>query len=208
MAKLAVDINEITTEVDILEAQKKSGMDASKRQKKELEELSQELLRLGEENEQSKLRIHTLDYENSILRENAGLSTLLTEKIKEKNYELALLTKLLSKLEETALRNQESVEKELKKINDYIADVSLDQRILREKQGIVKKVIFWVSNARYIYPALRLKLSGQFDVKWYLTTHKDIANTGINPVLHYVKHGEKEGRMMNSKETKSLRIKS
>jgi glycosyltransferase involved in cell wall biosynthesis len=33
-----------------------------------------------------------------------------------------------------------------------------------------------------------------FDRKWYLTTHPDVAAAGMDPVLHYLRHGADEGR--------------
>lgn len=36
--------------------------------------------------------------------------------------------------------------------------------------------------------------SSLFDAKWYLEQNPDVALSGIDPVLHYVRNGEKEGR--------------
>jgi hypothetical protein len=40
----------------------------------------------------------------------------------------------------------------------------------------------------------RIKRSGLFFPRWYLETYPDVAATGVDPVLHYVRHGAAEGR--------------
>lgn len=39
-----------------------------------------------------------------------------------------------------------------------------------------------------------LRQSDWFDAEWYLQTYPDIKQSGMDPVLHYVIHGGKEGR--------------
>lgn len=46
--------------------------------------------------------------------------------------------------------------------------------------------------------AARLKRSGQFDAAYYLSTNPDVAKAGMDPALHYVVWGAKEGRRPNS----------
>jgi glycosyltransferase involved in cell wall biosynthesis len=41
---------------------------------------------------------------------------------------------------------------------------------------------------------LLLRWSGRFDADWYLLTNHDVAAAGVNPLLHYVEHGIREGR--------------
>lgn len=36
--------------------------------------------------------------------------------------------------------------------------------------------------------------SGLFDAKWYLAKNPDVAAAGIDPLLHYLRHGETELR--------------
>lgn len=40
----------------------------------------------------------------------------------------------------------------------------------------------------------KLQRSGLFDANYYLATYPDVAASGINPLLHYVRHGAMEGR--------------
>lgn len=42
-----------------------------------------------------------------------------------------------------------------------------------------------------------LKRSGLFDAEWYLGRYEDIAKAGIDPMLHYIEHGAREGREPN-----------
>jgi glycosyltransferase involved in cell wall biosynthesis len=45
-----------------------------------------------------------------------------------------------------------------------------------------------------------------FDTQWYLTQYQDVANSGINPFVHYLTYGNKENRLPNSRKLAS-RIK-
>lgn len=36
-----------------------------------------------------------------------------------------------------------------------------------------------------------------FDTKWYRTNFEDVANSGLNPFVHYIQHGRNEGRATN-----------
>lgn len=41
----------------------------------------------------------------------------------------------------------------------------------------------------------RLKVSEDFDGGWYLTNYKDVQRSAINPLLHFIEHGAREGRI-------------
>ena len=43
---------------------------------------------------------------------------------------------------------------------------------------------------------LELSPSEKFDTKSYLEMNPDVKNSGINPLLHYIKHGKAEGRVL------------
>ena len=47
------------------------------------------------------------------------------------------------------------------------------------------------TSARQAYDIRR---SGLFDTGWYLERYPDVAESGIDPVVHYVRFGAKEGR--------------
>lgn len=40
--------------------------------------------------------------------------------------------------------------------------------------------------------------SPNFDTSWYLEKNKDVKKNGINPFVHYIEYGRKEGRLPNS----------
>ncbi len=44
----------------------------------------------------------------------------------------------------------------------------------------------------------RLVRSGLFDAQWYLGQNPDVALAGVDPVVHYLKHGAEEGRDPNA----------
>jgi len=39
-----------------------------------------------------------------------------------------------------------------------------------------------------------LRTSGDFDSEWYLTVYQDVAEAGVDPILHYLRFGADEGR--------------
>ncbi|MEI7773792.1 MAG: hypothetical protein WCK17_03375, partial [Verrucomicrobiota bacterium] len=39
-----------------------------------------------------------------------------------------------------------------------------------------------------------IEQSGMFDVAWYKNTYPDVAQSGLNPIEHYLRHGSREGR--------------
>lgn len=39
------------------------------------------------------------------------------------------------------------------------------------------------------------KVSESFDGGWYLENYEDIKQSGINPLIHYLEHGAREGRI-------------
>ena len=40
---------------------------------------------------------------------------------------------------------------------------------------------------------------GVFDAEWYLRANLDVALAGLDPLRHYVTHGEREGRPPNGR---------
>ena len=39
-----------------------------------------------------------------------------------------------------------------------------------------------------------------FDIEWYLETYSDVAESGLNPFVHYIQYGKEEGRFQNQHE--------
>lgn len=40
----------------------------------------------------------------------------------------------------------------------------------------------------------RVRASGLFDAEWYLKRYPDVAKAGVDPLVHFVRHGDKHGR--------------
>lgn len=51
---------------------------------------------------------------------------------------------------------------------------------------------------RYRAELRLIRESGLFDADWYLETYPDVAARGVDPLLHYLRHGAREGRDPNS----------
>ena len=43
-------------------------------------------------------------------------------------------------------------------------------------------------------PAQRIEMSGLFDAQWYLDEYQDVADSGVNPLQHYLQYGGQERR--------------
>lgn len=46
----------------------------------------------------------------------------------------------------------------------------------------------------------RRKCSKWFDTAWYVEHYEDVAQEGINPLVHYLKYGQKEGRRISGRK--------
>ena len=46
----------------------------------------------------------------------------------------------------------------------------------------------------YVKEYRRLRGSDEFDADYYLSRYPDVSHAGLNPLMHYVEHGRKEGR--------------
>jgi hypothetical protein len=55
-----------------------------------------------------------------------------------------------------------------------------------------------MSHSKYLDEDIAvISKSGLFDAAWYLEHSKDVRSANVDPVRHYVLHGEKEGRQPN-----------
>lgn len=55
----------------------------------------------------------------------------------------------------------------------------------------------WLPLCHYLFRGYRLGLnpSAAFDTDWYLSANPDVANAGLNPLIHYLRAGRFEGRL-------------
>ena len=67
--------------------------------------------------------------------------------------------------------------------------ISANPNILSPR--ILDFLVLFSQSARQAYDIRR---SGLFDIGWYLERYPDVAEAGIDPVVHYVRFGAKEGR--------------
>lgn len=110
-------------------------------------------------------------------REKAALETRLNARFDE----IATMSRLLREAD----RERESLGRETaESLSRLIEDSQwalLPERVkLRRKMALVKR-------------------TGVFDPSWYLSYYGDVAETGIDPLLHYVQFGAREGRAPNAR---------
>lgn len=63
------------------------------------------------------------------------------------------------------------------------------QAILRQIKGCYRSILSPQERQAYT-----IRQSGLFDIPWYLERNPDVAEAGIDPILHYVRSGAAEGR--------------
>jgi len=61
-----------------------------------------------------------------------------------------------------------------------------------QKSHILNQKIADFINEKKIF--ITIKNSGEFDKKWYLQYYKDVKLAGVEPIMHYIRHGWREGR--------------
>ena len=62
---------------------------------------------------------------------------------------------------------------------------------------VISKLPFWRRLALRRKIAL-LRRSGLFDSTWYRSKNEDVAQAGVDPLVHFIAHGEREGRSTNA----------
>lgn len=79
-------------------------------------------------------------------------------------------------------------------------------RLMREKElmardrGAIEELLkprslFFLPSPFLVWRQMtRIRRSGLFDAKWYRTTNKDVAKSGMDPLRHFVCYGFREGR--------------
>ena len=90
----------------------------------------------------------------------------------------------------TLLRVQSDLVVVQEKANDYIriSDILIEQ-IIDEKKPIIE-----TKKSSRRRKAEILRKANIVDEAWYIANYSDVAASGINPTLHYITHGKKEGR--------------
>ena len=66
----------------------------------------------------------------------------------------------------------------------------------KKKRSLVDSI---KTQLRYIYEYLLLKRSGLFDSSYYLQTYDDVRRADVNPLMHFIKLGWREGRNPSKK---------
>lgn len=121
-----------------------------------------------------------------------------------------LLKKLGSVLNADGLRLKKRFASEIKRIKN---SGLFDGRFYLSMYKDVRASRFWSKNPELHYLVFGAsefrKPSKAFDTKWYVENYEDVAQSEINPLLHFINHGEREGRRTNSlrynSETKDVR---
>ena len=87
------------------------------------------------------------------------------------------------------------------RLNDYklIIDSNMfDERWFSREYKLRKSddaILYYLRYGR----KLGLNPSPDFDNKWYADTYDDVKRSGVDPFIHYISFGKKEGRYPNQK---------
>ena len=108
----------------------------------------------------------------------------MEHRLKEQFDEITLLTRMVRTGEDANARLRHDAAQELGAAVVAMTEggrlASLLPRRLRER-----------------YRRARLARAGVIDTEWYRENYKDIAEAGVDPVDHYLKHGHREARLPN-----------
>ncbi len=113
---------------------------------------------------------------------------LVEESLKRRFDEIAMLTRAL-------LDREAHMSEAGRAIRDAVA-------ALRGRTG--PSLLERLSGVRY--RMWRLRQSGLFDEEWYLAKYRDVADSGMDPLFHYIRYGAEEGRYPNPHVAPSSRI--
>lgn len=121
-----------------------------------------------------------------------------------------LLKKLGSVLNVNGLRMRKELSHEIKVVKE---SGLFDSQFYLDMYNDVREHRFWSRNPELhylVFGASELRKPSQlFDTKWYVENYEDVAQSDINPLLHFIHHGSREGRRTNDRrynpETKDLR---
>ena len=76
----------------------------------------------------------------------------------------------------------------------WILDGLFDEEWFSKYYSINKSSVDLVKYYLNDYLNYGLNPSPDFDSMWYLEKYEDVKKAGINPFVHYIKYGKKEGR--------------
>ncbi|MDI6026613.1 class I SAM-dependent methyltransferase [Corticibacterium sp. UT-5YL-CI-8] len=126
----------------------------------------------------------------------------LEGKLKERFEEIATLTRMISDNQSESRRNAARLEAQARQ---SAAKLKHLQIVAAKEMGNAVSSLLDGGQWRFMPGKMRLKRqlelvrkSGLFDADWYLGHYEDVAQAGIDPLLHYVVFGAKEGREPNS----------
>lgn len=161
---------------------------------RELHDREQEVAAMRAEAQAMEQRL-TGELEAERARAKAELQGLRTEKgavegrLTERFSEIAAITRLLSEKESSARLSEEQV--------TWLREVSA---VLLSNSNTMKGRLLALMPASVRYGKLnaRLKRKGVFDPDAYLAAYPDVAETGMDPLRHYILHGIGEGRQVAS----------
>ncbi|MCI0737188.1 MAG: class I SAM-dependent methyltransferase [Beijerinckiaceae bacterium] len=174
--------------------EKEAALSAARREAAEaLEASAVELERLRREVGSRTAENEKLKSEMTAQIQNARSDRLaLEQRLKERFGEIAVLTQLLQDEQAKSVRLQQVASEEFRRVMAALVD-SGDMK----GQSLLGR-IGYLSRSRAQKKATLLKRTDLFDENWYLNRYKDVADAGIDPLLHYVEHGAREGREPNA----------
>lgn len=180
---------ELVTQVQAKEA----VLIAAKRAAAEaLEARAQEVARLQHEVEARGAETEKLKAEKTAQTQKASTEKLaLEQRLKQRSGEIAVLTRLVLEKQGQTDRLQRA-SNEFRRAMTVLLDIS-------DRPGLplLRRLGFW-RRAKVRRKAALLKRSDVLDADWYRNRYEDVAHAGVDPLLHYVEYGAREGREPNA----------
>lgn len=130
---------------------------------------------------------------------------LLGKKVKSIGLKTKELTAIKSK-NKSLLNSLSNVKNENKALKKKLLEYDLEKKFLRldvDKPTSIKQIVTSIYRVtlrkKELRSALAIAKSDLFDAEWYLSKYRDVADSGINPIIHFLRYGTSELRNPSQK---------
>jgi GT2 family glycosyltransferase len=213
-------LRSVIAELDEARAEREARLTESERLQATLAEQEEALGQAGAQNAQ--LTRSLKDHEDNLTRaleEARQLAAALAEDeeaLSRRNAELAERDERLRVAESELTTRDELLAQRRRELDSLSADVRSREESLEAQSKLLghldvigrSRTRRWRSCSQfcswlfpptaerrgYIKAYLRLRRSDLFDADFYLSRYPDVSHAGLNPLMHYVEHGQREGR--------------
>ncbi len=198
---------QVDGEIETLRREIEAGHRQSEVARAELKKAAEEAKELRLKERSLAVRLQQTETENAALRKQLSDAQARAGQIQSE-------TNKLSKEVDAGRALIQKLEREKDTSQALVEELRLKIRNLRKAAaseiGRIVRVLLEAPKSRWKNlnsPQVQAELlvkSNIIDPDWYLSSHKDVAAAGVDPVSHYISHGAQEGREANNSLKKAV----